>query len=173
MKRDFKPPSKVTKHKRQPDESVRHDQKRGYLTKLEHEVAEAAFEVIIPSDTEPGAKEAGSADFLNNLLSKPTMYSEILDWRMKWRWGIKKLEDVSLLTHNSSFRLLSLSDRTDLISMLSQGRLPTWDSTKNFNLDQKDFFKMMWLHAIQGFLSDPIYGGNKNKVGWKFIGFDG
>jgi gluconate 2-dehydrogenase gamma chain len=26
---------------------------------------------------------------------------------------------------------------------------------------------------MEGFFSDPIYGGNRNKVSWKMIGFPG
>ena len=36
-----------------------------------------------------------------------------------------------------------------------------------------DFFPLLALHTRQGFYSDPIYGGNKNRVGWKLIGFEG
>ncbi len=36
-----------------------------------------------------------------------------------------------------------------------------------------DFFQMLVLHTRQGFYADPIYGGNKNHVGWQVIGFSG
>jgi gluconate 2-dehydrogenase gamma chain len=36
-----------------------------------------------------------------------------------------------------------------------------------------DFFSLLALHTRQGFYADPIYGGNKNRVGWKLIGFEG
>ena len=36
-----------------------------------------------------------------------------------------------------------------------------------------DFFPLLALHTRQGFYADPIYGGNKNRVGWDLIGFDG
>ena len=36
-----------------------------------------------------------------------------------------------------------------------------------------DFFPLLTLHTRQGFYADPIYGGNKNRVGWKLIGFEG
>ena len=36
-----------------------------------------------------------------------------------------------------------------------------------------DFFPLLALHTRQGFYADPIYGGNKNRVGWKLIGFEG
>jgi gluconate 2-dehydrogenase gamma chain len=36
-----------------------------------------------------------------------------------------------------------------------------------------DFFPLLVLHTRQGFLADPIYGGNRNRVGWDAIGFPG
>jgi gluconate 2-dehydrogenase gamma chain len=36
-----------------------------------------------------------------------------------------------------------------------------------------EFFPLLALHTRQGFYSDPIYAGNKNRLGWKLIGFEG
>lgn len=35
------------------------------------------------------------------------------------------------------------------------------------------FFPMLVLHTRQGFLSDPLYGGNRDHAGWAAIGFPG
>ena len=36
-----------------------------------------------------------------------------------------------------------------------------------------DFFALLVIHTRQGFYADPIYGGNKDQVGWQVIGFPG
>ena len=36
-----------------------------------------------------------------------------------------------------------------------------------------DFFPLLVAHTRQGFLADPIYGGNRDQIGWKSIGFPG
>jgi gluconate 2-dehydrogenase gamma chain len=36
-----------------------------------------------------------------------------------------------------------------------------------------DFFSMFRQNVIEGMLSDPAYGGNRNMVGWKWLGFPG
>ena len=36
-----------------------------------------------------------------------------------------------------------------------------------------DFFPLLLLHTRQGFLADPIYGGNRDRAGWNVIGFPG
>jgi len=37
----------------------------------------------------------------------------------------------------------------------------------------KAFFDLLLQNTIEGFFSDPIYGGNRDMVGWKLIGFPG
>ena len=39
--------------------------------------------------------------------------------------------------------------------------------------DAQDFFKLILKDTQNGFLADPIYGGNKNMASWKMIGFPG
>jgi gluconate 2-dehydrogenase gamma chain len=35
------------------------------------------------------------------------------------------------------------------------------------------YFAMLWTHTHEGFFADPLYGGNRDKAGWKLIGFPG
>jgi gluconate 2-dehydrogenase gamma chain len=35
------------------------------------------------------------------------------------------------------------------------------------------FFPLLVVHTRQGFLADPVYGGNRNRIGWQVIGFPG
>ncbi len=37
---------------------------------------------------------------------------------------------------------------------------------------QRDFFELLRTHTLYGFLGNPSYGGNRDRVGWKLIGFD-
>jgi gluconate 2-dehydrogenase gamma chain len=35
------------------------------------------------------------------------------------------------------------------------------------------FFAHLWESTVEGFFSDPVYGGNRNMVSWRMIGFPG
>jgi hypothetical protein len=37
----------------------------------------------------------------------------------------------------------------------------------------QDFFTMLRTDTIEGMFSDPIYGGNRNMVGWALINYPG
>ena len=40
-------------------------------------------------------------------------------------------------------------------------------------LPARTFFGPLYQNVMEGMFADPIYGGNKNKVGWRMIGFPG
>jgi gluconate 2-dehydrogenase gamma chain len=39
--------------------------------------------------------------------------------------------------------------------------------------DGKSFFDLVLQNTMEGFFADPVYGGNRDMVGWKMIGFPG
>jgi len=41
------------------------------------------------------------------------------------------------------------------------------------HVDGKTFFKLLLKNTREGFLADPVYGGNKDMAGWKMLGFPG
>jgi gluconate 2-dehydrogenase gamma chain len=51
---------------------------------------------------------------------------------------------------------------------LSSGKVDFKDGPSS-----KTFFDMLYQNVMEGMFSDPIYGGNQNKAGWRLIGFPG
>ena len=41
------------------------------------------------------------------------------------------------------------------------------------NFSSRAFFARLLTMTMEGFFGDPIYGGNRNKVSWKMLGFPG
>jgi gluconate 2-dehydrogenase alpha chain len=55
-----------------------------------------------------------------------------------------------------------------LLIELEQGALP------NFRVPpQHSFFALLRAHLQEGLFADPAYGGNRDKLGWKFLGHPG
>ena len=40
-------------------------------------------------------------------------------------------------------------------------------------LSSRAFFGIVYQTVMEGMFADPIYGGNKDKAGWKMLGFPG
>ena len=41
------------------------------------------------------------------------------------------------------------------------------------DFNAKPFFEALYQSAMEGFFADPIYGGNRNKVSWRMVGYPG
>ncbi len=37
----------------------------------------------------------------------------------------------------------------------------------------RNFFAVVYEHTLEGTFGDPLYGGNRDAVGWKLVGFPG
>ena len=42
-----------------------------------------------------------------------------------------------------------------------------------FGVPSDVFFGELWEFTVEGFFSDPVYGGNRDMVAWRMIGFPG
>jgi gluconate 2-dehydrogenase gamma chain len=114
---------------------------------------EAMAAQIIPSDSSPGAREAGAIYFIDRALTtfdrpRQPLYTN----------GLKSLEmQVSeRFTGSTKFSILTTEQQMQLLTAI----------------EKTEFFDAVRLHTIMGFLCDPSYGGNRDQVGWKLIGFE-
>ncbi len=101
--------------------------------------------------------------------------------------GIARLDELSVQIHGDQFVKLTNDHQDAVLEALSGAPKPVTYSlsaaqasasglpTANVPVtdDAIDFFDMLVMHTRQGFYSDPIYGGNKDRIGWRVIGFDG
>src|SRR5215813_5868201 len=69
---------------------------------------------------------------------------------------------------NKRFDQLTEPQREEVLQGLAAGRV-------NFDggLPVREFWTMVYQTVIEGMFADPIHGGNRNKAGWRLIGFPG
>jgi gluconate 2-dehydrogenase gamma chain len=165
-------------------------QGNGYLFFSGAEAAfiEAAVARLIPSDElGPGAKEAGVAVFIDRQLAGA--FGRGARWYMQGPWGpglptqgyqtrltpaavyraaIRSIDTiVGREGRAGTFAKLQPADQDDFLKRLEHGQVQLE------GVETKTFFDMLLQNTIEGFWSDPIYGGNRGMVGWKLIGFPG
>ncbi|HVN85898.1 MAG TPA: gluconate 2-dehydrogenase subunit 3 family protein [Candidatus Binatia bacterium] len=75
--------------------------------------------------------------------------------RQQYRDGTAKLDQLSQSRYGKSFVQLTGAQQDQIM------------------LQASDFTNLLTGHTIEGLLSDPIYGGNRDRIGWQLIGFDG
>jgi gluconate 2-dehydrogenase gamma chain len=165
---------------------------------------EAAMAHIIPSDQDPGAREAGTIEFVERYLSginfiyaKPdgSGFETLAGKRAEaWRQRIETLRQIYVagiaeldalarrrfgvdfvaldeLRQDDALNALELADRQRTSPGGAPGEEPALQQT--LTETELKFLPLLILHTRQGFYSDPIYGGNKERIGWRVIGFPG
>ncbi|WDY55801.1 gluconate 2-dehydrogenase subunit 3 family protein [Pseudomonas sp. PSKL.D1] len=65
------------------------------------------------------------------------------------------------------FAALATNDQDDILKKLEAGEI------KTEGVPGKVFFTHLLNETLYGFFSDPQYGGNKDMVGWKLVGYPG
>jgi gluconate 2-dehydrogenase gamma chain len=159
-----------------------------FFTAVEASTVEAMVDRLIPPDPEtPGGKDAGCAVFIDRQLAGPYggdagLYrsapfqtgtkeqgdqSEELPTAL-YRQGIASLERYCRATYaGKAFAQLDDATKDQVIGGLED------DSVKLDQADSSRFFTQLLKDTKQGFFADPIYGGNRDMVAWRMIGFPG
>jgi len=159
-----------------------------YFTQPESAFVDAAVARLIPTDElGPGAREAHVTLFIDHQLAGP--YGRAERWYMlgPWATGTKEQGYQLKFTPAQLYRAAIVEIDNYCRQTLSKRIFAELDSTTQdktlHDLENgkialsgappKDFFAMLLQNTIEGFLSDPMYGGNRNFVGWKLVGFPG
>jgi len=158
-----------------------------YLIQPEVLFLDAAVARLIPADElGPGAKEAGVTRFIDGQLAS-SWGTHGRCYRMgPWREGTPQQGIQSLLTPQEIYRaairetnLYCLAHHRATFNMLSPEQQDTilraleTDQVVLESVPASLFFRLLWRNTEEGFFSDPMYGGNKDGIGWRLIGFPG
>jgi gluconate 2-dehydrogenase gamma chain len=118
---------------------------------------------IVPGDeSDPGAREAGVTEYIDHALAGP--YKE---WGLQYHEGLRLVNAYALEAYGKKLHELAEDEQDAVVGALEAGKV------SGFEDGGAAFFAMVWAHTIEGLLCDPAYGGNKDAVGWKLIGFPG
>lgn len=170
----------------------------------EWDTIEAAAARIIPTDDDPGAREARVIVFIDRYLAGTDFYYAAADGtgflrvsgkearsarernrdhRRLYREGVRELDAAAVGLGASDFAsagddlqdaALEIVSGQDKPKPIDLGSREVFYSRLQGNTDEgKSFFDTLCMHVRQGFYADPVYGGNKGRVGWDVIGFPG
>ena len=85
-----------------------------------------------------------------------------------YRTGITAANAHCVKTYKRTFDKLSEAEREEFLLALQGGKV-----TFENGPPARVFFTTMYQSVMEGMFADPMYGGNKDKAGWKLIGFPG
>lgn len=146
---------------------------RGFFTEQEKAQVAALFSQLVPSDVVfgiPGAAEAGAVNFVDLLLARPKeTYVEIPAWATLYRNTLPHLAAASQARYAKTPDALSPRQLIELLQLLQAGMLPPAQGFEA--VTQRRFFDTLHRHCVQGCFSDPRWGGNQERVMWKWFGY--
>ena len=85
-----------------------------------------------------------------------------------YRAGIEATNAHCRKAYGKSFDRLSEQQREEVLVGLSTAKI-TFDN----GLPVRTFWGTVYQTVMEGMFADPIYGGNRDKAGWKMLGFPG
>ncbi|MFK3972004.1 gluconate 2-dehydrogenase subunit 3 family protein [Pseudomonas sp. NPDC087358] len=158
-----------------------------FFTAAEASAVEAIVARLIPADDlSVSGKDAGCAVFIDRQLAgeygtfsrlymqgpfdKGTPMqgdqSELVP-RQRYRLGLAGLEAYCQKQFQKSFNALAADQQDKVLLGVEKGDIAL------DGIDGKLFFQQVLGNTMEGFFADPVYGGNRDMVSWKMIGFPG
>jgi len=157
-----------------------------FFNVMEAQFVEAACERLIPADESgAGALAAWVPNYLDKQLSGAWGAGERLYRSGPWQPGtpsqgyqlpftpgelfhtaLRAIQD-DFDQRGARFHELSAEDQDAYLKKLESGALDLG------GVPSAVFFDMLLKMTVEGFFSDPVYGGNRDMVAWRMIGFPG
>jgi gluconate 2-dehydrogenase gamma chain len=157
------------------------------LTATEAAFLSAAYDTFIPADKmSPSGTDCGLVTYMDRQLAgawgngarfyrsgpflqgKPEHgYQLPLTPREFFAAGIKAANAWTRKTYGKDFDRLAPAERDAALKAMDAGKAEFAD------FKAKPFFEALYQSAMEGFFADPIYGGNRNKVSWRMVGYPG
>jgi len=114
-------------------------------------VIEAVQEVLFPKGLQaPSASEFGATNYLATVSAHTSFWAEDLKFL---HYGTELLID-----EEPDFLTLSPKEQDEALREFIEG-----------NEKGKNWLALLLFYTLEALLSDPIYGGNRNELGWKWL----
>ena len=158
-----------------------------YFNDKEWKFLLAALDRLIPADANgPGAVSEGVQVFIDKQMELPYGYGRL--WYMQgpfadaipemgyqshlvprdtYRLGIAMADQHCQQQYQKDFYQLETAQQEEVLRALEADKL------RNDAIHGKLFFEQLLENAKEGYLADPIHGGNQTLASWKMIGFPG
>ncbi len=128
------------------------------FTDDEFAIVSAASERILPKDEDPGALDAHVPDYIDKMLQT----AELQKMKGDFVPGLAALDRRSNRMFQKGFAEATPAQQDELLGIFK-------DSPEKSG--EAKWYELLVVLSLEGFLGDPSYGGNHNRVGWDLVGF--
>ena len=159
-----------------------------YFRPTEWEFVQAAVARLIPAEgAGPGGIEAGVPEFIDRQMELPYGHGAFfylkgpfhpespaaLGYQLRYtpreiyRLGIGDSNAAARKIHGMDFTRLDTTQQDQFLESMEKGLL------EFPSVPASALFAQLLENTREGYFSDPIYGGNRDMVAWRWIGFPG
>ena len=131
------------------------------LTRKEVEILEALADRIFPKTDTPGAVEIGAVEYIDIALAGD--YEPLLPL---YRQGLRAVDRHARAKYSRPFSSLSSDAQDTVLIAFESDRIETYPKAA-------EFLEIVRYHVMEGVFCEPHYGGNKDMIGWRLVGFPG
>jgi gluconate 2-dehydrogenase gamma chain len=131
------------------------------LTRRETRILEALADRIFPPTDTPGAVEAGAVNYIERALA-----GDYASFLRLYRSGLRALDRQGRRRFGANFSALDEAQKDTILLDFEAGLVP--DCKK-----AAEFFETVRCHVLEGVFGEPDYGGNRDLIGWRLVGFPG
>jgi gluconate 2-dehydrogenase gamma chain len=126
-----------------------------WLNNPDWQTLAAVQEVLFPAGEDiPGASDIAATVYLYKAIENPNADGEDREFIFK---GIGWLNGLTQEHHKKTFVQLSVEQQEKIIQQIVKSRAG------------RNWVSMLLSYTLEALLSDPVYGGNKNKAGWEWL----
>jgi Gluconate 2-dehydrogenase subunit 3 len=108
----------------------------------------------------PGAVDAGVPEYIDHWLA----HRSFRRVRRYLAHGVRHLDEAARKGYGKSFAGSTVEEQDATLEAFASGE---FEAAK---FDGRVFFQQLMELTLEGYLSDPKYGGNRDRLGWQFIG---
>lgn len=131
------------------------------LSPHERRTVEAMAGRILPTTTTPGAIEAGAVDYIDIALARA--YAHVLG---DYRDCVAALDQHCTTALGVAFAAASAEQQDTVLEAMERGEIAGFEGASQL-------FELVRAHVMEGMFCEPFYGGNRDLIGWKLVGFPG
>jgi gluconate 2-dehydrogenase gamma chain len=126
----------------------------------------AMAERIIPCDQDAGATEAGVIYYIDRQL-----VSYFKGQQQLYRESLSSIQQYCLEKREKRFEELSSNLQDEVLILLENGKISQEEISLASGI-QKQFFKTIRDHTMQGFYGSPRHGGNRHYVSYRMMNLE-
>ncbi|NOU77224.1 twin-arginine translocation signal domain-containing protein [Paenibacillus sp. LMG 31458] len=171
-----------------PQAAADYNQAPMFFNQAQLQLTEAAAERIFPKDENgPGATDLGVVFYIDHQLASPWgvnsreyrtgpfIKGEVTQGDYQnikrnelFTMGLQSMEEACKTKYSKSFVDLTPEEKDAILTSMEKGEIMVING-----ITGKTFFNLFCRLTMEGVYCDPLYGGNKNMLGWKMRKYPG